>query len=281
MSVPRPMPNRTRSLVFYEVPVLLLAALAALASCASAPSGNVLSDSLSQPLNGATAATIDISSGPGHLSVDKLTDGSKLADGTLEYLEKQGTPTRTADLEGSHATLALKPGGTVKSGFRFPWQACWGGAYQWQVNLNPSIPSDITAHSAGGNMKLNLADMTVTRLFAQNEGGNIDVILPNDAADLDATAKTGAGNVTVDVSASMTGSNVVTASSGAGNVVVRVPAGLAAHIHATSGAGKVSVDSSFTKIDKNSYQSTGYDDAPNKVDITVNSGAGNTSVIIK
>ncbi len=280
MRIPRPTHKTTRALVVFGIPVLFLAASANLASCASAPAGNVLSHSLSEPLKGATTARVDISSGPGHLSVDTLADGSMLAGGTLEYLEKQGTPARTADLSDCRATLTLRPGSTVKSGFRFPWQACWGGAYQWQVNLNPVIPSDIAAHSDGGNIKLNLAHMTVTRLFADNDGGNVDVVLPDRAADLNATAKTGAGNVTVDVSGDITGNNVVSASSGAGNVVVRVPAGLAAHIHATSGAGKVTVDPSFTKIDKNTYQSTGYDDSANKVEITVNSGAGSASVII-
>ena len=62
---------------------------------------------------------------------------------------------------------------------------------------------------------------------------------------------------------------------------MRIPAGIAAHIHATSGAGKVIVDPSFTKIDKDTYQSTGYNDSVNKVEITVNSGAGNASVTIK
>ena len=44
---------------------------------------------------------------------------------------------------------------------------------------------------------------------------------------------------------------------------------MAAKIHATSGLGKVIVDSRFSKIDDNTYQSPGYD------------GAGNVSVNTK
>jgi predicted membrane protein len=64
-------------------------------------------------------------------------------------------------------------------------------------------------------------------------------------------------------------------------VVVRVPSGLAAKVHATSGLGKVIVDSRFNKIDGNTYQSPDYDSAANKVEITANSGAGNVSVNTK
>ncbi len=281
MSIPSSTRQTKRALLVFGIPVLFLGALASLASCASAPTDNVLTDNLSETLKGATVARVDINCGPGHLTVERLADDGMLASGKLEYLEKQGVPARTTDLNNGQATLTLKPGSAVKPGFRFPWQASWGGAYNWQINLNPSVTTDITAHSDGGNMKLNLADMTVTRLFADNDGGNVEVALPDKAANLSATAKTGGGSVTVDVGGSITGRNTLNATSGAGNVLVRIPAGMAAHIHATSGLGKVIVDPSFTKIDKDTYQSTGYNDSADKVEITVSSGAGNASITIK
>ncbi len=241
----------------------------------------VLRDSLSQPLQGATSAKVDINCGPGHLAVDRVADGSMLASGNLEYLEKQGLPARTAVVSNGQATLTLRPGATVKSGFRFPWRACWGGAYQWQVNLNPTVPCDITAHSDGGNMKLNLGNMTVTHLTVDDGGGSVDVSLPDNTSDLAAAVRTGGGNLAVDVGKNVRGGNTLSATSGAGNVVVRIPAGVAARIHASSGAGKVTVDPSFVRIDKNTFQSTGYDSAAHKVEITAKSGAGNVSVPIK
>jgi predicted membrane protein len=123
--------------------------------------------------------------------------------------------------------------------------------------------------------------MAVTRLSADSAGGNMVVVLPDNAANLSAAAKTGGGNVTVDVGRSTTGSNTVNANSGAGNVVVRVPSGIAARIHATSGLGKVITDPRFSKIDGHTYQSPDYDGAANKVEITVHSGAGNVGVNTK
>jgi hypothetical protein len=241
----------------------------------------MLTDNLSEPLNGATAARVDINSDTGHLTIDRLTGGEQvLASGTLQYFEKQGLPTRTLSSSNGQATLTLRGGGSGQPWLRFPWAAC-GGAYEWQIHLNPTVSSDITAHSGGGNVKLDLAGMAITRVSADTGGGNMDVALPDNAANLSVAAKTGAGNVTVEIGSGMQGTGVVNANSGAGNVVVRIPSGIAARIHATSGLGKVIVDSRFSKTDKNTYQSSDYDSAVNKVEITAKSGAGNVSVNTK
>ncbi len=212
--------------------------------------GNVLTENLSEPLNDATTAKIDIDTGTGNLTIDRLTGGEQLlASGTLQYFENLGLPTRTLVSFLGQATLTLKWG---DSG------APCLGAIEWQIHLNPTVSSDITAHSGGGNIKLDLAGMAVTRVSADTGGGNVDVVLPDNASSLN-----------------------VKASTGAGNVVVLVPSGIAAKIHATSGLGKVIVDSRFSKIDDKTYQSPDYDGAANKVEITVNSGAGNVEVNTK
>ncbi len=238
----------------------------------------VLTHNLSEPLGGATTAKVDINTGAGNLTIDRLTGGEQvLASGTLQYFENQGLPARTLVSSNGQATLTLRGGGTGQPRFRLPWAAC-NGATEWQIHLNPTVSSDITAHSDGGNVKLNLAGMAVTRVSADTGGGNMDVVLPDNGANLSVTAKTGAGNVTVEIGSGITGSNTVNANSGAGNVVVRVPGGIAARIHATSGLGKATVDSRFSKIDDRTYQSPDYDGVADKVELTVKSGAGNVSV---
>ncbi len=212
--------------------------------------GNVLTHNLSEPLGGATAAKLDINTGTGNLTIDPLTSGKQLlASGTLQYLENLGLPTRTLDSNNGQATLTLKWGDS---------EAPCLGAIDWQIHLNPTVSSDITAHSGGGNIKLDLAGMSVTRVSADTGGGNVDVVLPDDASSLN-----------------------VKASTGAGNVVVLVPSGIAAKIHATSGLGKAIVDSRFSKIDDNTYQSPDYDGAAQKAEIIVNSGAGNVVINTK
>ena len=244
---------------------------------------NMLIDNLSEPINGTTAAKVIINSGVGNLTIDRLPGSEQLlASGTLQYFEKQGQPTRSLSSINGQATLTLRgrEGGIGRSWFRFPWEAC-GGAYEWQIHLNPDVQSDIVAHSDGGNIKLDLAGMVVTQLSVDTGGGNMDVVLPDNATNLSATAKTGAGNVSVDVGSGIRGTEIVNANSGAGNVVVRVPTGIAAKIQAKSGLGKVIVDARFDSIDGSTYKSPDYDSASNKVEITAHSGAGNVIVSSK
>jgi predicted membrane protein len=184
------------------------------------------------------------------------------------------------NVSNGQATLTLKARGTRRPWFRFPWSACNGGT-DWQIHLNPHVQSDIIAQSGGGNLKLDLTGMTVTHVSAATGGGNLDVVLPADAANLSVTAKTGGGNVSVELGCGITGSNTVNAHTGAGKVDVRIPSGIAARIHATSGLGKVIIDPQFGQTDQHTYQSSDFDRAANKVELTVGSGAGSVSVNTK
>ena len=239
------------------VPVIILVLLlGTVVGCANS-GGDVLTDNLSEPLNSATTAKFDINVGDGNLTIDALTGGEQLlAGGTLQYFESQGLPARTMVSFLGQTTLTLK-GGSRQPWLRLPWAAC-NGATEWQIHLNPTVSSEITTHSDGGNVKLDLAGMAVTRISADTGGGNLDVVLPDNDANLSVTAKTGAGNV-----------------------VVYIPSGVAARIYATTGLGKVIVNPRFSKIDKNTYQSPDFDSAAYKDEITVHSGAGNVSVNTK
>ena len=116
--------------------------------------------------------------------------------------------------------------------------------------------------------------MTVTQLVAHTDGGNLEVTLPNDAANLRAEASTGGGNVNV-IGRKMINTSVLNTHSGAGNVAVHVPEGMPASVHPSSGLGKMLVEPRFTKIDAETYDSPDYDAGINRLDITVTSGAGN------
>jgi hypothetical protein len=242
-------------------------------------SNNLRIRNVSEPLNGATAANIEIITGTGNLTVDDLPQGEHvLATGVLQYFEKQGPPAESFTTENGRATLRLAATAAGRSWFRLPWAACLGGT-EWQIHLNPHVSSEITARTGGGNVKLNLADMALTRLSADTGGGNMDVLLPDAAANLHVMARTGGGNVSIEVGDAITGTNSVEANSGAGNVAVELPRGIAARVNARTGLGKVMVEPRFSKIDAHTYQSAGYEDAADKLEITASSGAGNVTIV--
>ncbi len=238
----------------------------------------VLTSELAVPLGEAQAVKVNIDTGSGNLTIDRLAGGEPLlASGTLQYVASQGLPTQSVSSDDGQATLTVRGGAARQPWFHLPWAAA-NGATEWQIHLNPTVATDITAHTGGGNVKLDLAGMVVTHLCADAGGGNLDVVLPEDAANLGVAARSGGGSVTVEIGGRTTGSSSIDASSGAGNVVVRVPGGLPARIRAKTGLGKVMVDPRFGKLNGNTYQSPDFEGAANRVEITVSSGAGNVSV---
>jgi hypothetical protein len=240
----------------------------------------VLTYNFSEPLCGATTVKVDINTASGNLMIDKLNGGEPvLASGALEYVANQDPPTRSVNTDNGKAALTLKSTSIGRPLFRLPWSGCIA-ATDWHIHLNPDVQADLTAHSGGGNVVLNLAGMAVTRLSADSGGGNLEVVLPDNAANLSVTAKTGGGNIIVEIGKGVTGINILNATSGAGNVEVHIPSGIAARIYATSGLGKEIVDQQFGNNAKHMYQSADFDRAADKVEITIQSGAGNVSVNI-
>ncbi len=236
---------------------------------------------LSEPLDGASSARFDIHTGTGNLTIDGLAGNTELlASGTVEYMDGQDPPTPLVNVCDGKASFVLKGQGGRQLALRLPWSSC-NAETNWQIHLNPAVSSDITVHSGGGNVKLDLSGMVVTGVSADTGGGNVEVVLPNGAANLNVCVRTGGGKVSVELGSGITGINILEARSGAGNVSVGVPDGIAARIHAKSGMGKILVDPQFSKTDGNTFQSTDYDNAADKIDITLHSGAGNISAITK
>jgi hypothetical protein len=219
---------------------------------------SLLTQNQSQPLNGVSAARVVIDPGDGNLAIDPFTsDRAVLANASLQYLENQGQPIWLLDTSGGKTVLSVKANtGYAQPWIRLSWEAC-NGATDWQIHLNPAAVNDIQAHTAGGNVSIDLTGMAVHSVSAETGGGNVNIVF----------------------SSKLTGSSTIAASSGAGNVEVHLPAGAAVRVHATTGVGKVMLDSRFVKMDDSTYQTSDFDTAADRFEITLKSGAGNVSVI--
>lgn len=237
------------------IPILCIVIVAAVAYPARARSSEVLTDNLSEPLSEITTAKMDIDTGDGNLTIDWLTGGEPLlAGGTLQYLKDIGLPAHSLSVINHQATYSLIAGEGSQIWRRLPWAAC-NGATEWQIHLNPAVQIDLTAHTDGGNLKLDLSGLTLSAVSADTGGGNIEMGLPEADSDLDVTARTGAGNV-----------------------IVRLPENAAARVHVSTGLGKAIVDPRFQQVDDTTYQTPGYDTAASKVEVTAESGAGNIEI---
>ncbi len=248
---------RSRRRLLATAPLLLVGAALGMTACGSGAGSEVVTQELAEPLNGATKAKFVISAGYSHLNIDGLTGGEPLlAGGVLEYVEGQAPPARKVVSFLNEASLEMQASSAKPQGLRLPWEACTA-ATAWSIHLNPDVPSDIKAHSDGGNLRLDLRPLSVTGLSAETGGGNVELTLPREVHDLTVEARSGAGNVTV-----------------------TVPAGIFARIHATTGLGKVTADPSFRQSDSDTYQSPGYESAAARAEVTLHSGAGDVIISV-
>jgi hypothetical protein len=238
----------------------------------------IINQKFSTPRDGIRTANIDIDVSSGNLSVGSLSAGdSSLASGMMQYLQGQDQPTVSLSGNSGHANLVLKASNMRQRWIRMPWAAC-NGATNWTVNICPEIPTDIHAFSGGGNIQLSLEGMIVQDVSAETGGGNVDLLLPSNGKDIQILAKSGGGNVTVKFGQNATGQSILEVGSGAGNVTASIPDDIPALIHAASGLGKVIIDTRFEKIGEKEYKSPGYEKAPSRIELTIQSGAGNVEV---
>jgi hypothetical protein len=124
--------------------------------------------------------------------------------------------------------------------------------------------------------QIQLNPMVSFDITARSGGGNVTLNL-TDMLVTSVLADTGGGNVEVILPDNMVQLKIV-ARSGAGNVAVQIPGGIEARIQATSGLGKLIVDPRFDRINGDTYQSPDYERASSRVEITAHTGVGNVSV---
>jgi hypothetical protein len=101
-------------------------------------------------------------------------------------------------------------------------------------------------------LHLDLHDYNVRHLDMDGGVGQMTVIMP-----------AGAGTTTADIDA------------GVGEMIINIPEGVAARIRATSGLGALSINKNrFPMTGEHTYESAGYAEAANKLDLKVEGGVG-------
>ena len=215
--------------------------------------GGLVSTPLNIPLAGAKSAIVTLELGTGNLSLDGGTTDQGLATGTLEYYENRGAPEQSVSTAGDKAVLTLRQvqGNNFDIG---SWFSPNRGP-EWNVHLNPSIPISINADLGTGNSTLDFSQLKVTDIGINSGTGNSTLVFPANA-----------GHVTGKVEG------------GVGNLSLKIPDSLQARLDVSSGIGNINVDSRFTKQGDNIYISSGYADAPNKLDLKLDVGVGNVEI---
>lgn len=201
-------------------------------------------ESLSIPRDSAMQASIEFHFGAGKLIVDALTSGDALLEGSF------GGGVQHSVQPGAHTQVKLKnePGPQAPH-----W--VWEEGMRWDVHLAQGLQLDLQFHTGAGENDIDLTNLDVKTLLLKTGVSSSRVILP---------ART--QFTRVDVQA------------GVASVNLTVPQGVAARIHTEVGLTGLNIDTIRFPKTGDTYESPGYDSAPNRVEISAKSGISSLEI---
>jgi len=240
-----------RGYSIWLVSLLSIVILGGSLGIAIAQHGPVMSSSMesdSIPLANLESAEVYIEFNAGRLDIGSLSSTSpELVE--LDYDVINGKRTLSSSLEIRGTT-------TAELYLSASHEEFWAdNGVDWRVDFTRTIPLSLNVRSAGSSVDLNLRRLMLTKLTLDVDAGSFSVTLPSSA-----------GYTSVDVD-----SNVA-------NVEIDVPDNVAARILINSGLSLIDIDEDRFPQDGDSYQSPGYDNAANRVEIVIDSDIGRVEV---
>jgi hypothetical protein len=206
------------------------------------------SETISQPTQGATRASVTISFGAGRLWLGELASSEDLVAGTVM---RGNNETVTQDFYVSDGTAFY----TLRSRGRWalPFFGSDEGRRAWDLDLNPKVPTDLSIDTGVGEATLDFEKLTLTGLHLNMGVGDSTLTMPAHG----------------DLSATLNG--------GVGNVTLNIPEGMAASIRVNSGLGQVDVAGDYAR-NGDVYESPGYEGATDRLDLKIDGGVGNVRI---
>lgn len=214
--------------------------------------GEITTYELTQPLEGASEAVVDIGFGLGALDISAMSDGSLLASGELMLTGDEEFQQRFG-VEGEVATLRI---GSQGRQFYPSWllgPSFGGDNRTWEVRLTEAVPIDLRIDTGVGKSTVDLRGLTINQLEIDAGVGETVVYLP-DAGSFEAHIDGGVGELRI-----------------------FVPEGAAVRITVDSGLGNTSVQGDFDQ-DGSIFTSAGFDSAEEWIELFVAGGVGNVRI---
>ena len=209
---------------------------------------NLETQTVNEPLNGASDADIRLYHGAGRLSLRPSGTPGVLLSGTCVG----GVSVNTVR-SGPSARLELRSQ-AGQDWMSFPnFSGTYG--YAWDLVVTPEIPVRLSLETGASETILDLRDLKVTDLDVKTGASSTEVTLPARA-----------------------GSTRVKIASGAASVKLFVPEGVAGRIRVQSGLAGIHIDSNRFPASAGGYETPGYDAAANKADIFVETGVGSVEI---
>ena len=206
--------------------------------------GKIETEAVSIPLEGAERARIKVRHGAGRLRVSSGADADNVMSGTFD---------------GGLDYQAHKSGDSLEVEMRVP-QSVFdffpsGQGLNWSVELNSHTELSLDVEGGANEARLDLTDLKVTEFVMKTGASATEITMPANASHTRAKIE-----------------------SGLGSMKIRFPMGVAGKIQTEGGMASISVDSSRFPRSGSVYMSADYDEAENKVDLSVKTGLGSVEI---
>lgn len=221
----------------------LLAGLVFLIIAQPVIGSSMTSQALSESLQGATSAEVNLSQAAGEMQVSRGAASGQLVSGNLRTSNMRAIR-KDYTVQNGRGVLQLREEG-VNVGFNSV-----SSNYLWDVKLNDTIPTDLTVSLGAGEGNIDLTGLKVTNLDGNLAVGQMTVTLPAGGA---------SGKL----------------SSAVGEIIVRVPRGQAVNIHVSRAITALEVGDGFRQ-DGNTVTNPNASGTP--IDLTVSNAIGGVRV---
>ncbi len=221
-------------------------------------------DRYTEPVGGATSATIRIDGASQHVQIHSLTDSTNLFEGVIDHLgamdyNVSGTTQKTISLS--------ERGGSFNFFFGFP-----GFNARWDIGLNPKVPLTLNYHGGSGSNQIDLSGLQLTGASFDAGSGSSDITLPASDGAYSVSYSGGSGSLNMNILANA--DVTVTLDGGSGSLNIHTPNGAAVHLEVRNhGSGSVNHSGALARVSGGSdgktgvWETSGFASATHKITI--------------
>ena len=204
-------------------------------------------NAITQSLDGAKAARVNLEPPAGYLSVKVLEDSPSLLEGNIAL---QGSESFSKDFSVQNGTAVLRLKG---EGVYIGFGPTGSKSRKWDMRLNGGVPVDLSVNMGAGDANLDLSQLNLTAAQVNMAVGSTTMILP------------AAGKLNITLSGAIQ------------SVTLIMPPSTALRVHLRGGLTATSMPAGFIQ-DAKVYTSENYDSSANQVDVYVNQAIGALTV---
>jgi len=203
---------------------------------------------ISQSLEGASQANVQINTGVGEIHITALAAGADLIQGTVP--QGSGFDIRQEfSASGEVAEYRLWQTGTTAWIFPAP-----RNRIRWDLQLNPETVQNLDLNLGVGQAELDFKDFSIENLQVETAIGNTYLILPAE------------GDCQVQVEGAI------------GKLTVVIPQASGVQLQASSGLGTTNVPDDYIR-EGSGYRSPNYDQAEYQINLTISNAIGLIEII--